>query len=945
MIQPLERIWSYLRETINRHGGGWRGTHAVARRAFRVLRAIGWKGFADRLRASRARLIPPPSPPETLKLAPATSAGAITLRVGVMAHIFYPDLTDELAHYLSHIPQPFTLLVSVVDALAKQQVTERLQKLDAVQQLHVRVVPNRGRDLAPFFVTFRDEILALDAICHIHTKKSLYTGREQSQWRRHMLDALLGSQQRVTALLGLLQANPALGMVYPDGSSSVPLWAHTWLSNLTHARQLGARLGIGIDAHSYIDFPAGSMFWARVAALRPLFALQLTLEDFPEEVGQTDGTLQHTLERMLGMVTRHQGLLTGVLPADGSLALQAEGLKSWSNYVEQPLKEKIAYACIDARVISLDIFDTLVLRPFLSPWGARVYAAHRIQAKFGIPRFMELRERAEALARAKAEQDVDLDTIYAAMATLPEIKHVPIDELYAFEVALEKQLMRPRVALLDALAAIPADRRLIAVSDMYLDAKTLKAILPTTVSKPLQQLYVSCDTGWRKDTAEAWKQLPEKEDLAAEQWLHIGDNEHADVQLPQQLGFIHPVHVLRPAALLQVAPPLRRLRPPAAVERRWQDQLWLGLLSNRFSELADTHPTAFSDTLRIDDAQTLGYVVYGPLILDYVAWLARLAQDQVDTNILFLSREGVLLQRIFRVLQEAAPSLGSIKASYLLASRRGTTTPSLREMDDLQSVLQSPYTGSLEGFLRHRLGAAIADLARSTLQGRQCDQEIFLPDMREQVEEMLRPLFKDIRNIADLERRAYMAYWRQHAGTGNVIVADLGYAGSIQTNLARLTGQTIGGAYFAVNQGITQTQLYAGWARARLYDARTDAAQPVPAILRHDLLMEAVLTAPEGQFSHMELAADGPRPVYVDTGPSPATWAVISRIHDGVEAFVRDVCAVTGADTIELSFDRDHIQIPLACLADGTWQAGSWAERLTVDDAYTGRGTVPFATA
>ncbi|PZP88715.1 MAG: polysaccharide biosynthesis protein, partial [Stenotrophomonas maltophilia] len=256
------------------------GLGSVLLRALKVVHAMGVRGFIARLRSASVVRTRASEPFDTPALPVPIPLEQLRLSVGVMAHVFYPDLINEFATTLSRMPLRFTLLVSVMDAAAEAQAREAFGRLPNVQTLLVRQVQNRGRDIAPLLVTFREEIKALDLVCHIHTKKSLYTGSEQQTWRHYLLDSLLGSRERIAWILGTFQADPQLGLVYPESYDGVPLWAHTWLSNGPACDALAQKLGIALDAQRYIDFPAGSMFWARVDALRPLYDLNLPLDAF-----------------------------------------------------------------------------------------------------------------------------------------------------------------------------------------------------------------------------------------------------------------------------------------------------------------------------------------------------------------------------------------------------------------------------------------------------------------------------------------------------------------------------------------------------------------------------------------------------------------------------------------------------------------------------------------
>jgi len=218
-----------------------------------------------------------------------------------------------------------------------------------------------------------------------------------------------------------------------------------------------------------------------------------------------------------------------------------------------------------------------------------------------------------------------------------------------------------------------------------------------------------------------------------------------------------------------------------------------------------------------------------------------------------------------------------------------------------------------------------------------------LPEKRASLLQTLAPAMPALLEVATAEREGYLRYWHATVGDAPAMVADLGYAGTIQAQLSRLTRTALGGGYFAVNAGIAQIRA-PGWAEARYFDARDPHMQASP-IPQHDLLLETFLTAPDGQFSHFALRSDGhAEPVFAAKELTPAQFATIAEVQQGALDFVADLCTVGGSETWTFAFDRELIQIPLRCMGEGRWQTGRWASGLAVEDAFTGRGRVPVAT-
>jgi lipopolysaccharide biosynthesis protein len=80
-----------------------------------------------------------------------------------------------------------------------------------------------------------------------------------------------------------------------------------WDENLEIAEALATRMKLRQPLPMHFDFPIGTMFWARPAALKPLTRLNLRDADFPPEPLPIDGTLLHTLERVIPFAAAEAG--------------------------------------------------------------------------------------------------------------------------------------------------------------------------------------------------------------------------------------------------------------------------------------------------------------------------------------------------------------------------------------------------------------------------------------------------------------------------------------------------------------------------------------------------------------------------------------------------------------------------------------------------------------
>ncbi|MGY9045553.1 hypothetical protein P775_06715 [Puniceibacterium antarcticum] len=230
-------------------------------------------------------------------------------RLAVHLHLFHLDMLFQYQIWLASIEAPFDLYVSVAEADAAGPCEAALRSLPGLLRLHVELMPNRGRDIAPMVVGFGPRLAGYDLVVHFHSKKSAHTAAKRD-WGLHLGHHLFHSKAHFTQILNLFADTPGLGLAFPVYHPSVSEQIK-WGGNFARVaeemlRLLGAESSPLTEA-DLLPFPAGSFFVARTEAIRPLLAGGFTLSEFEAEEGQVDGTLAHAIERMLPLATARRG--------------------------------------------------------------------------------------------------------------------------------------------------------------------------------------------------------------------------------------------------------------------------------------------------------------------------------------------------------------------------------------------------------------------------------------------------------------------------------------------------------------------------------------------------------------------------------------------------------------------------------------------------------------
>lgn len=232
--------------------------------------------------------------------APPREASAAR-KVCVIVHAYYPELLPEIFELLAGWSVPYRIIITTVP---EREAAVR----DVVAQTGVdaecRVFENRGRDVLPFLRVANELADAgEELIVKLHTKRSLHRV-DGDIWRRDLLTKLI-APDNASRNHAAFRDSDRLGMVAPDGH--ILRMDFYWGSNQHNVHYLCRLMGVP-QANPCTDvFAAGSMFWIRVAALRPLLDLHIDEAEFEAESGQVDGTMAHAIERCFSVSVRAAG--------------------------------------------------------------------------------------------------------------------------------------------------------------------------------------------------------------------------------------------------------------------------------------------------------------------------------------------------------------------------------------------------------------------------------------------------------------------------------------------------------------------------------------------------------------------------------------------------------------------------------------------------------------
>lgn len=333
----------------------------------------------------------------------------------------------------------------------------------------------------------------------------------------------------------------------------------------------------------------------------------------------------------------------------------------------------------DKTLYSFDVFDTLISRKVLDPFGIFYRVQERITEDGDFPyifkkSYAQVRNTAEFNVREYYSKSKDLrkseatevtfDEIFDRLAYVYSLSQDQINKLKSWEFEAELESVIPLKPQIDTVKELLKNKEdVVLISDMYLPKSFIQKLLfkadPVLAELPL---FVSNEYGVLKTSQllylEVYKSI--KPYYNYDKWVHTGDTDRVDIGPPRKINIS-----------------ARKISKPEYSEIQKEliknlDSYDAYLVTAMQARLCSIHRNPY-------DSFVISYVAL--CFVPYIDWVLRDAARRGYETLYFVSRDGHHLKRIADKIIEARGL--NFKTKYIYASRRTWRIPSfVHEIDD-----------------------------------------------------------------------------------------------------------------------------------------------------------------------------------------------------------------------------------------------------------------------
>lgn len=357
----------------------------------------------------------------------------------------------------------------------------------------------------------------------------------------------------------------------------------------------------------------------------------------------------------------------------------------------------------NTEIISFDIFDTLIERPFLHPDDTLDFLSieyNNISKNKKYIEFATYRRNAQRIKYEKVRKEtpfyyeITLDEIYQELMDEGVLTENEAAYLKKKEIELEDRFCNiKKIGKYFYDLAIRTGKKIICVSDMYLSKDTISNILEKNGYTNISKIYISSSERVCKNDGKLFKKVLADLQCVPNKILHIGDNIESDYHIPKKLGIKSAYMPAAREVFMGKVPSQYTGQSFRTIIGSDYDPInFTGFLGNRclaglMANKIFINPfVTFNYESDFDSSPNIiGYYLIGSYIFSVAKWILENARKNNYHTIHFFARDGLIFKRAYDLLvsnsKEPAP-----RSNYLHVSRQSLFPLLIKEKKDIYSI-------------------------------------------------------------------------------------------------------------------------------------------------------------------------------------------------------------------------------------------------------------------
>ncbi len=523
-------------------------------------------------------------------------------------------------------------------------------------------------------------------------------------------------------------------------------------------------------------------------------------------------------------------------------------------------------------VISFDIFDTLILRPFSKPTDL----FYLLDEQFEQHQFHDVRIQCERRARElsimkRGNREVTLEDIYCEVEKVTGIKK---ETGMAVEFELEKKMCFANPYMKRVFDILKSYHKAIYVtSDMYLPKEMMRELLESCGYSGFEDIIVSCDYNTNKHEGGLYKILLQK--TKGKTLIHVGDNYNADITKAKENG-------IQTSFYKGVNAVGGEYRADGMSELIGSG--YAGIINARLHCGLKKYPIYYE----------YGYVYGGIYVLGYCNYIANFVKNHGIDKVLFVSRDGDIYSRVFNMIHKDIPN------EYVYWSRIPNIKVTIEKdrFAFLNRLLDGKIANNVKVTVSSLLvSAGLEPLVKYLKEYRINPEEYLSQSNKLIIRDLLIDHYEEIVAIYKEDSYKLEEYYRKVVGSAKkVLIVDVGWTGSNVVGLSNMIEKE----WKLCERAYGMMAASNGWNHAvtTQYDDNS-GIQPYLFGKSYNRANYDGFIKNHKHSGHVffEIMTQSPMPSFVGISeskgfefdvPEVENYAIIREIHQGVVEFVKD---------------------------------------------------------